>query len=307
MQSPGKTLFVIVGPTAIGKTAAAIKIAREFQTEIISADSRQFYRETNIGTAKPSAGELQEVRHHFINSHSITETFTVGDFEKESLKLIEKLFKSHNSIVLTGGSGLYVDAVCRGFDNLPKAAPGVRETLNSEYNERGLEFLQKKLKEADPEYYNETDISNPQRIIRALEVYTTTGIPISQYRKGSHKERPFRIVKIGLNTDRETLYNQINFRVDQMISAGLIDEVRSLSAMRELNALKTVGYSELFDYLDGILSLEEAINKIKQNTRNFAKRQLTWFRKDPKIRWFEPWQADEIVKYLNDQLEAGKP
>ena len=307
MQSPGKTLFVIVGPTAIGKTAAAIKIAREFQTEIISADSRQFYRETNIGTAKPSAGELQEVRHHFINSHSITETFTVGDFEKESLKLIEKLFKSHNSIVLTGGSGLYVDAVCRGFDNLPKAAPGVRETLNSEYNERGLEFLQKKLKEADPEYYNETDISNPQRIIRALEVYTTTGIPISQYRKGSHKERPFRIVKIGLNTGRETLYNQINFRVDQMISAGLIDEVRSLTAMRELNALKTVGYSELFDYLDGILSLEEAINKIKQNTRNFAKRQLTWFRKDPKIRWFEPWQADEIVKYLNDQLEAGKP
>ena len=307
MQSAGKTLFVIVGPTAIGKTAAAIKIAREFQTEIISADSRQFYRETNIGTAKPSAGELQEVRHHFINSHSITETFTVGDFEKESLKLIEKLFKSHNSIVLTGGSGLYVDAVCRGFDNLPKAAPGVRETLNSEYNERGLEFLQKKLKEADPEYYNETDISNPQRIIRALEVYTTTGIPISQYRKGSHKERPFRIVKIGLNTDRETLYNQINFRVDQMISAGLIDEVRSLTAMRELNALKTVGYSELFDYLDGILSLEEAINKIKQNTRNFAKRQLTWFRKDPKIRWFEPWQADEIVKYLNDQLEAGKP
>ena len=307
MQSARKTLFVIVGPTAIGKTAAAIKIAREFQTEIISADSRQFYRETNIGTAKPSAGELQEVRHHFINSHSITETFTVGDFEKESLKLIEKLFKSHNSIVLTGGSGLYVDAVCRGFDNLPKAAPGVRETLNSEYIERGLEFLQKKLKEADPEYYNETDISNPQRIIRALEVYTTTGIPISQYRKGSHKERPFRIVKIGLNTDRETLYNQINFRVDQMISAGLIDEVRSLTAMRELNALKTVGYSELFDYLDGILSLEEAINKIKQNTRNFAKRQLTWFRKDPKIRWFEPWQAGEIVKYLTDQLEAGKP
>lgn len=302
MQRPGKTLIVIAGPTAIGKTGLAIRIAQHFDTEIVSADSRQFYRETTIGTAKPADTELTAIKHHFINSHSIFDTFTVGHFEERAIQLLEGLFQRYNAVVLAGGSGLYIDAVCKGFDKLPKADPGIRDRLNLEYEQNGIAYLQEELKKADPEYYTEVDLANPQRIIRALEVYFTTGTPFSAHRKGSEKNRPFKTIKIGLNTDRNKLYQQINSRVDLMIRHGLIDEVTSLLPHRQLNALKTVGYSEIFDFLDGNYTLEEAIDKIKQNTRNFAKRQLTWLRKDPQIEWFEPDQFADIVNYINSRV-----
>lgn len=301
-KKSGKTLIVIAGPTAIGKTALAIRVAQYFHTEIISADSRQFYRETSIGTAKPSDAELSAVKHHFINSHSVLETFTVGDFEEQAIDLLDSLFQKYDSVVLTGGSGLYIDAVCRGFDQLPKADPGVRDDLNLQYEQKGLAYLQEELKKVDPEYYEKVDLANPQRIIRALEVYITTGIPFSEQRKGSEKTRPFNTIKIGLNTDRDKLYQQINSRVDQMVRHGLVNEVSSLLPYRHLNALKTVGYSEIFDFIDGNYNMEEAIDKIKQNTRNFAKRQLTWFRKDQQIEWFEPDQFADIINYINSRL-----
>ncbi|HXI00649.1 MAG TPA: tRNA (adenosine(37)-N6)-dimethylallyltransferase MiaA [Sphingobacteriaceae bacterium] len=302
MNTPGKTLVVIVGPTAVGKTALAIQIAKHFHTEIISADSRQFYKETNTGTAKPSDNELAEVKHHFINSHSVTDTFTVGDFEDQSMKLLDDLFHHHPVIILTGGSGLFINAVCKGFDDLPKTHPEMREKLNREYQENGIEYLQQELKKIDPEYYKKVDHANPQRIIRALEVYRSTGIPFSDYRSGSNKIRPFRIVKIGLNIARDQLYQQINQRVDRMISNGLINEVTALLPFRHLNALNTVGYSEVFDYLDKTCTLDEAIDKIKQHTRNFAKRQLTWFKKDPEITWFEPDQYPEILNFVKERI-----
>ncbi len=298
------TLIVIAGPTAVGKTAAAIQVAQKYHTEIISADSRQFYIEMNTGTAKPSIEELNTIKHHFINSHSISELFSVGDFEKQGLELLDGLFKNHDVVVMAGGSGLYINAICNGFDDLPKANAELREKLNLEYQEKGIEHLQAQLKTNDPVYYAEVDIFNPQRIIRALEVYYTSGIPFSSYRGKQAKTRPFKIIKIGLNTSREQLYAQINHRVDQMIQAGLVEEVNALSPYRDLNALNTVGYSELFQYLDGAVSLVEAIEKIKQNTRRFAKRQLTWFKKDEQINWFSPADMPAILSFLDAQLTA---
>jgi tRNA dimethylallyltransferase len=283
-----KTLLVITGPTATGKTAAAVEIAQRLNTEIVSADSRQFYREMSIGTAKPSAEELSAVKHHFIDSHSIHDNFTVGNFEKEGLAAIESLFQQHDVVLLVGGSGLFIKAICEGFDELPQAAPGVRETLNEAFNAHGINFLQEKLKAVDPAYYHQVDLNNPQRLIRALEVYESTGKPFSSYRTAPVNARPFNIVKIGLTLPREQLYDRINKRVDQMVAQGLVEEVRSLLPYRHLNALNTVGYSELFDYFDGKIGLDTAIDLIKQNTRRFAKRQLTWFRKDTSIQWYNP-------------------
>lgn len=280
-----KTLIVIAGPTAVGKTAAAIKLARQLNTEIISADSRQFYREMSIGTAKPDAEELSQAKHHFIDSHSITENFTVGDFEKQALQLLDELFKTHDDVIMVGGSGLFIQAVTQGFDDLPTANPAIRERLNQLFAERGIEYLQDKLKTADPYYYQEVDLNNPQRLIRALEVFEATGKPFSSYRKAIRNRRPFETVKIALNLPREILYDRINQRVDLMVKRGLIEEVRALLPYRHLNALNTVGYSELFDYFDGKIDLDTAISLIKQNTRRFAKRQLTWFRKDKEIKW----------------------
>ncbi len=295
-----KTLIVIVGPTGIGKTALAVKIAQRLRTEVISADSRQFYIEMEIGTAKPSAEELAAAKHHFINSHHITEDFTVGDFEIQSLDKLNDIFKKHDFAVLVGGSGLYVNAVCNGFDDLPRASPELRAQLNQDFIDEGVEALQHRLQELDPLYFKEVDIHNPQRIIRALEVCISTGIPFSTYRTRSQKTRPFRSVKIGLNTSRDELYDRINKRVDQMIAMGLENEVRSLIPYRHLNALNTVGYAELFDYFDGKMTLLQAIEKIKQNTRRFAKRQLTWFRKDAEINWFEPNDhMEDILKSLS--------
>jgi tRNA dimethylallyltransferase len=289
-----KTLIVVLGPTAIGKTSLAIRLAQKFQAEIISADSRQFYREMNIGTAKPTIEDLSNVQHHFINSHHINETFSVGDFEKIGLEKLSEIFQTKDVAVLVGGSGLYLNAICTGFDELPRANPAIRIRLNQQLKEEGISILQKQLETLDPEYYIKVARDNPQRLIRALEVCISTGNTFSSYHQGKTKIRDFRIIKIGLNTVREALYKRINDRVDQMIEAGLVNEVKSLTSYRDFNALNTVGYTELFDFLDGNITLEHAIELIKQNTRRFAKRQLTWFRKDDEIRWFETDQYPEI-------------
>ncbi len=298
-----KTLIVIAGPTAIGKTSLAIKLAQYYKTEILSADSRQFYREMAIGTAKPSPDELNLVKHHFINSLSVTDDYSVGDYEREALEVSERLFKDRNVIILAGGSGLFINAVIYGFDDLPSSPKDVRDKLNDLFNTRGIAYLQEKLKEIDPVFYKEVDLNNPQRLIRALEVYNTTGKPFSGFRKKAKKTRPFDIVQIGLNTERENLYRNINHRVDMMIDAGLVKEAYDLRSFKHLNPLNTVGYSELFDYFDGKSTLEVAIEKIKQNTRRFAKRQLTWFNKSQDIKWFEPLEYESIASYLDAELE----
>lgn len=297
-----KTLIVIVGPTAIGKTALSIQLAKYYQTEIVSADSRQFYKELEIGTAKPFTAELSAAKHHFINSHSIQDNFNVGDYEREVIQLLDKLFVNHNQVILAGGSGLFINAICNGFDELPTASEEIRNNINILLAEKGIEYLQNKLKKVDPSYFAEVDINNPQRLIRALEVYESTGKPFSAYRTRIAKNRPFKIIKIGLNTDRKKLYDNINYRVDKMIQSGLIEEVENLKSFRQLNALNTVGYSEILNYLDGNNSREEAIEKIKQNTRRFAKRQITWFKKSDEIKWFEPGEFDLILNYLNSKL-----
>lgn len=297
-----KTLIIIAGPTAIGKTALAIRLAGYYKTEIVSADSRQFYKEMAIGTAKPNREELNTVKHHFIDSHSVEDTFTAGDFEKEALKILEYLFSRHDQVIMVGGSGLFINAICNGFDELPVASAQIRQQLNKDLEEQGIEYLQEKLRTSDPVYFSEVDIHNPQRLIRALEVYQTTGKSFSSYRTRARKLRPFNIISIALNTDREQLYDRINLRVDQMIGAGLVDEVKGLFECRHLNALQTVGYSEIFNYLDGECSLEEAIEKIKQNTRRFAKRQITWFKKSDNIKWFDPADYDNILNYLDQKL-----
>jgi len=287
-----KTLIVIVGPTAVGKTAVAIELAKKLNTEIISADSRQFYREMTIGTAKPTTDELKQAKHHFIDSHSIKDSFSVGDFEEQGLALLDDIFKKQDTAILVGGSGLYIKAICEGFDKLPSASPEVRDNLNLEFKTNGIVPLQEKLKVADPVYYSQVDLNNPQRLIRALEVFETTGVPFSSYRKSTVNIRPFRCIKIGLNLPREELYQRINQRVDVMVKDGLVEEVKSLLPYRHFNALNTVGYSELFDYFDGKTDLHSAIELIKQNTRRFAKRQLTWFKKDKEIEWYNPFDID---------------
>jgi tRNA dimethylallyltransferase len=299
-----KILIVIAGPTAAGKTAQAIQIAKHFKTEIISADSRQFYREMSIGTAKPSKEELAAVRHHLIDSHSIKDFFSVGDFEKEVINLLKELFKTHEQVVLVGGSGLFINAVCNGFDELPVASKGTRSRLNRLLDEKGIEHLQEKLKKADPVYYAEVDIHNPQRLIRALEVFETSGKPFSSFRTNIPKKRNFNIIKLAISPNRGKLYEQINLRVDQMLENGLLKEVEGLKEYRHLNALNTVGYSEVFEYFDGKLSEEEAIDKIKQNTRRFAKRQITWFKKSEDIKWFDPQESGSIFNYLDDVISS---
>ena len=297
-----RTLVVVSGPTAVGKTALAIELAKYFSTDVISADSRQFFREMDIGTAKPDSGELAQVPHHFINSHSIHTLFSTGDFEVQALNLMDELFQEKKVLILAGGSGLYIDAICKGLDELPATNPDIRQELNQLLAEQGLEPIKTQLSKLDPEYYQKVDQFNPQRMIRGLEFVLSTGKKLSSFLTSSKKERPFKIIKIGLNMDRSLLYHRINTRVDLMMDKGLLDEVRSLLAYRQCNALNTVGYSELFDYLDGNCSLETAVDKIKQNTRRFAKRQLTWFRRDGDIGWFEPDQSEMILAYINERL-----
>jgi tRNA dimethylallyltransferase len=297
--SDNKTLIVIAGPTAVGKTALAIQLAQHYQTEIVSADSRQYYREMAIGTAKPTEAELAQAKHHFVNSHSVTDSYNVGDFEQDGLKVIDELFKTHDKVILAGGSGLYIKAICEGFDDLPPVDVETRETLNKQFAEKGIAWLQEELKAADLICYEQVDLNNPQRIIRALEVIKTSGKPFSSFHTANVKQRPFKAVKIGLNLPRELLYQRINLRVDAMIREGLIEEVKSLLPYRDYNALNTVGYSEIFDYLDRITDLETAIALVKQNTRRFAKRQLTWFNKDTAFTWFAPNQIKAIIELID--------
>nr|WP_121273941.1 tRNA (adenosine(37)-N6)-dimethylallyltransferase MiaA [Pedobacter schmidteae] len=298
-----KTLIVIVGPTGIGKTALAIEVARHFSTEIISADSRQFFKEMEIGTAKPSAEELAAAPHHFINSHSIQSLFSTGDFELQAMERITQLFKKHQLLVMVGGSGLYIDAICKGLDDLPETDLSIRTQLNFQLENEGLEAIKKQLSECDPEYYQKVDQANPQRMIRGLEFYLSTGTKLSAHFTNSVKTRPFNILKIGLNMDRSELYNRINLRVDRMMDSGLLEEVKELQAYKKYNALNTVGYSELFAYLDGETTLKEAVDQIKQNTRRFAKRQLTWFRRDDSTVWFEPGQDDAVIDYIHKKTD----
>lgn len=297
-----KTLIVIVGPTAIGKTSLAIELAKHYQTEIISADSRQFFKEMSIGTAKPSDEELAAAPHHFINSHSITQLFSTGDFEAQALALIAQLFNKHHVLVMVGGSGLYINAICNGLDDMPDIDLAIRERLNQQFANEGIEPIRKQLSELDPEYFTKVDQSNPQRMIRGLEVVLSTGQKLSSFLTSNKKERPFNIIKIGLNTAREKLYQQINHRVDIMMAHGLVEEVKALEPYKEFNALKTVGYSEIFDYLDGSIDLPTAVDKIKQNTRRFAKRQLTWFRKDTETTWFKPKESENVISYVKNQI-----
>ncbi len=282
-----KFLIVVLGPTAIGKTRLGIDLAKHFKAQIISADSRQFYKEMHVGTAVPSQEELSSVPHHFIQHKSIFETYTVGDFEREVTAKIAKLHQTNKVVVLVGGSGLYIDAVLKGLDHFPEVNPSIREKLITKFKEEGIEALQGQLKMMDPSYYKNVDQKNPHRLIRALEVCVASGKPYSSFLKGNEQMRDFTPIKIGLIAPRDVLYQRINLRVDNMITEGLLQEARSLFPNRELNALQTVGYRELFQHFKGSISLELAIEEVKKNTRRFAKRQLTWFRKQQNIHWFE--------------------
>lgn len=298
------TLVVLVGPTAVGKTDLSISIAKTLEAPIVSSDSRQIYREMNIGTAVPDKQQLAAVPHYFIESRSIFEPYTAGMYEVDAINTIDQLFEKHHFVVLTGGSGLYIDAVCLGIDAIPATNPETREMLKLRLKNEGLTSLSDWLKRLDEESYNTVDINNPQRVIRALEVCIISGIPYSSLRKNFEKTRNFKIIKVGLQRDREELYARINLRVDLMIEQGLLDEAKKLYPNRHLNALQTVGYRELFDYFDGKITLEEAVELIKRNSRRYAKRQITWFNRYDDIAWFSPDNFDGIVAHVMQKENA---
>ncbi len=296
-------LITIVGPTAIGKTALSIQLATHFNTEIISCDSRQFYKEMRIGTAVPSGEELNAAPHHFIQNRSIFDTYNVGDFERDALHKLNKLFETNTVVIMVGGSGLYVDAVLNGLDYFPKVQPEIRAQLNETLLSKGIQHLQQQLKELDIETYHSITLDNPQRVIRALEVCIGSGHPYSSFKNKPKEKRNFRSIKIGLNADRAIIYDRINQRVDIMLKEGLLEEAKTVYPHKNLNALQTVGYRELFSFFDGNISKDFAIEEIKKNTRRFAKRQLTWFRKDTSIVWFDYNTTHQtIVKTLNKSL-----
>ena len=298
-----KFLIVICGPTAVGKTSIAIEIAKYFNAEIISADSRQFYREMNIGTAKPTDEQLDEVKHHFINNLAIhTKNYSAGKYESEVLEFLKKYFIKKDVAVMVGGSGLFINAVCSGFDKFEKEDENQLWVTRRFLNEKNIEWLQAEVERLDPEYFARVDIKNPMRLKRALEIIYTTGKKYSEQRIGKKTERPFKIIKIGLSLPREQLYERINLRVEEMMKAGLLEEVRQLYLHKKLYTLNTVGYTELFDFIEDKISLDDAVALIKQNTRNYAKRQMTWFKKDDNIIWFQPGQKDEILKFIKVQL-----
>ena len=303
MSTGSKYLIVVCGPTAIGKTSLSIELAKHYSAEIISADSRQFYRDMNIGTAKPTAQELAEVPHHFINNISIhTKNYSAGKYEQEVIEFLDEYFKTKDIAVLVGGSGLFINAVCSGFDTFETTDFKLQLTARNFLNGKDLAWLQKELERTDPEYYAEVDKKNPVRLIRALEVIFTTGKKYSEQRIGKKAERNFTSIKIGLNTEREKLYARINQRVDEMMKAGLLEEAKDLYTFKKLHTLNTVGYQELFDYIEDTLTLEQAVELIKQNTRNYAKRQLTWFKKDKGIFWYGPEEKEEIIRHIDFEL-----
>lgn len=296
-----KTLVVIAGPTAVGKTATAIRLAQFFETDIVSADSRQIFKEPQIGTAVPSKDELSIVKHYLIGTQSVSDYYNAWMFEKDALRCIDEIFKSHDVAIMVGGSGLYIDAVCNGIDEIPDIAPELRTKINQQFENEGLESLQKSLQKLDPDYYKIVDTQNPARLKRAIEICLQTGSTYTKLRAQKKNMHTFNIVKIALNLPREELYQRINTRVDVMISNGLEEEVRSLVAYKDCTSLKTVGYREFFDYFDGILSKKEAIEKIKQNTRKYAKKQITWLKRTDDYTWFSPNDFNEIVAFLKSK------
>ncbi len=298
-----KQLIVICGPTAIGKTSLAIEIAKQYNAEIISADSRQFYKEMKIGTAKPTEEQVAEVPHHFINNISIhTKHYSAGKYEFEVLEFLEKYFQEKNIAVMVGGSGLFINAVCSGFDKFEKEDDNQLYVTRKFLNEKNLDWLQQEVERLDPEYFEKVDKKNPVRLKRALEIIYTTGKKYSEQRIGKKTERPFNIIKIGLNLPREILNGRINNRVDEMFGQGLLEEVKELYINKKLQALETVGYTELFNFIEDKISFEDAVALIKQNTRNYAKRQMTWFKKDDGVQWFQPNQYDEIAALIGSKI-----
>ncbi len=293
-----RRLIVIVGPTGSGKTDLSIEVARRLGAPILSTDSRQLYRGIPIGTAQPSAEQLQAVEHHFIASHDLKQNFSCGAYEAEALALLERLFLKHRDVVAVGGSGLYVQALCEGMDDLPKVDEALRDRLNERLRTEGIEALAEELRGLDPEYHAAVDRRNPARVLRALEVCLQTGQPYSQLRRGIRQKRPFGVVKIGVDMPRQELYRRIDLRVDRMMEAGLEAEARAVYPLRHLNALQTVGYKELFDFFDGRITRDEAVELIKRNSRRYAKRQLTWFRRDTDIHWFTPDDTEGIFRLL---------
>ena len=297
-----KHLIVLAGPTASGKTATAIKLAKAFDAEIISVDSRQFYKELSIGTAAPTAEELAQVKHHFVHNLSIEDKYDVADYEKDVILYLKNYFKNHDVAVMTGGSGLFIDAVCNGLDEIPDISEEIRAKVTKMLEEGGIEALQKEVERVDNDYFQIVDKQNPRRLQRALEVYYQTGRPYSTFRQGNAAKRDFNIIKLAILWDRDKLIERINKRVDLMMEQGLLDEVKSVYPKRHLNSLNTVGYKELFDYLDGKCSLEQAVEQIKINTRQYAKRQMTWLRKRNDYQWFTAEQTDDMVAYVKKWL-----
>ena len=302
MSSKQPTLIVVVGPTGSGKTSLAVALARHYSAPIISTDSRQFYRGLPIGTAQPTAEELSLAEHHFIADRDVEDDFNSGRYEHEALARLDELFKRHDVVIAVGGSGLYIQALCEGMDNLPEANDELRQCLKQRLESEGIEPLFEELRRLDPAYAEVVDRHNPARIMRALEVCITSGKPYSEQRKGMRQQRPFRIVKIGTDLPRDVLYERINLRVDMMISEGLEAEARAMLSKRELNSLQTVGYREMFDYFDGRCSLDEAIELIKRNSRRYAKRQLTWFRRDAEVAWFSPHDIEPIISHIDTKI-----
>ena len=296
------TLIVLIGPTGVGKTELSLRIAEQFETSIISSDSRQLYAELKIGTAAPTPEQLARVPHHFVGTLHLTDYYSAAQYETEVLDLLDKLFPEKDTVVMTGGSMMYVDAVCKGIDDIPTVDNETRQLMLERYENEGLERLCAELKLLDPEYYNIVDLKNPKRVIHALEICYMTGKTYTSFRTQKKKERPFRIIKIGLTRDREELYERINRRVDIMMEEGLLEEAKAVYPYKHLNSLNTVGYKEMFKYLDGEWELPFAIDKIKQNSRIYSRKQMTWFRRDEEIQWFHPEQETEILSYLRNSM-----
>lgn len=294
-----KTLFVIVGPTGVGKTSLCLKVAEHLNTVIINADSRQVFKEIPVGTAAPTKDERKSIRHFFVGNLHINEYYNASKYEQDVLKLLNILFKYKDNVIMSGGSMMYVDAVCKGIDDIPSVNDNIRKTLQERFDKEGLSGISKELALLDPDYYAIVDKNNHKRIIHALEICLSTGKPYSSFRKNTTKERPFRIIKIGLNMDRQRLYERIDLRVEQMIHDGLIQEALNVYEYKDLNALNTVGYKETFEYLDGLCTLDNAIFRIKSNTHKYCRKQFTWFRRDPNIHWFSPDNIEEIINYIN--------
>lgn len=298
------TLIVLIGPTGVGKTELSLRLAEQFGTCIISADSRQLYADLKIGTAAPTPEQLRRVRHHLVGTLKLTDYYSAAQYETDVLKLLETLFNEQDTVLLTGGSMMYVDAICKGIDDIPTVDAETRQLMLHKYETEGLEQLCAELKLLDPAYYKIVDLKNPKRVIHALEICYMTGKTYTSFRTGPKKERPFRILKIGLTRDREELYDRINRRVEQMMEDGLMEEARRVYPYRNLNSLNTVGYKEMFKYLDGEWTLPFAIEKIKQNSRIYSRKQMTWFKRDEEIRWFHPEQEAEIKAYLQERIEG---